>query len=237
MPCSVLRDARERHRPRAGEHRGIEVGEAAVRVDVRARKDRPRSASRRVAARCDTAARHAYPRPGARPRAAARGRSRRDSARRECGESRTSGSARRWSGAWRRNRRAFIARSCVASFRWQADKPPRRDFPQRRRRRPAFRHRVRAPRMEMAARRRRERRRNFALDRHERALARLDLAHFREQRLRVRMVRRGEELRRRSRLDDAPEIHDDDAIADVLDDAEIVADEKIGEVAAPTSSP
>jgi hypothetical protein len=44
------------------------------------------------------------------------------------------------------------------------------------------------------------------------------------------MIRRTVELRRGPRFDDAPEIHDDDAIADVLDDAEVVADEKIREI-------
>ena len=39
-----------------------------------------------------------------------------------------------------------------------------------------------------------------------------------------------EELRRRRALDDAAEVHHDDAIGDVLDHAEVVADEQVGEV-------
>src|SRR6185437_5211086 len=46
---------------------------------------------------------------------------------------------------------------------------------------------------------------------------------------RIGMVRRGEELLGRRLLDDAAEIHDGDAVGEVLDDAEIMADEEIGE--------
>src|SRR5215472_16017291 len=84
--------------------------------------------------------------------------------------------------------------------------------------------------MEVAAGRRRKRRRNLALDRSELPLARLDLADFSEQRLRVGMVRRGEYVGGRTRFDDAPEIHDDDPVADVLDDAEVMTDEEVREV-------
>ena len=44
------------------------------------------------------------------------------------------------------------------------------------------------------------------------------------------MARRGEQRLRRRRFDDAPEIHDDDAIGQIAHDAEVVADEQIGEV-------
>ena len=101
---------------------------------------------------------------------------------------------------------------------------------QRRRRLAAFRHRVRASRMEVAAGGRVERRRDLALDRHERALGRRHLARLREQRLRVGMIGLREELRRRRALDDAAQVHDDDAVRDVLDDAQVVADEKVREV-------
>ena len=80
--------------------------------------------------------------------------------------------------------------------------------------------------MEVAARRWRERRGISPLI-GTKVRCGLDLAHFREQRLRVRMIGRGVKLGRESRLDDTPQIHDDDAIADVLDHAQVVADEKI----------
>jgi hypothetical protein len=75
----------------------------------------------------------------------------------------------------------------------------------------------------MAAGGRRERRRQFALDRREAALFRLEPRHVGEQRLRVGMVRRAKQFRGRRDLDDAAEIEDHDAIGDVLDHAEIVA--------------
>ena len=40
MPCTVLRDVATGRRPRAGDERRIDVGEAAVEVDVGARKQR-----------------------------------------------------------------------------------------------------------------------------------------------------------------------------------------------------
>ena len=83
--------------------------------------------------------------------------------------------------------------------------------------------------MEVAAGRRIERRRDLASHRRERALPRLDAPDLGEQRPRVRMAGLAEERLRRSALDDAAEVHDDDAVADVPDDAEIVADEQVGE--------
>jgi hypothetical protein len=47
--------------------------------------------------------------------------------------------------------------------------------------------------MEVAAGRRRHRRRDLALDRHERAALAVDARHLGEQRLRVRVIRRGEQ--------------------------------------------
>ena len=52
----------------------------------------------------------------------------------------------------------------------------------------------------------------------------------REQRLRIGMVRAREHLVGRRLFDDAAEIHDRDAVGEVLDDAEIMADEQVGEV-------
>ena len=63
----------------------------------------------------------------------------------------------------------------------------------------AARHGVRAARMEMAAGRRRERGRDFALDRGELPLARLDARNFGEQRLRIGVVGAREKLRRPAR--------------------------------------
>ena len=75
-----------------------------------------------------------------------------------------------------------------------------------------------------------ERRWNFSDDRRELALLRLDAADLGEQRFRVRMIRLIEQLRRRCALDDTSEIHDDDAIGDVLNDAQVMADEQVREV-------
>src|SRR5690348_7387809 len=84
--------------------------------------------------------------------------------------------------------------------------------------------------MKMTSRRRIERRRNFALDRHVRSLAGFDATNFGEQRLRVWMFRRIEQLPRRRRLDDATEVHDEDAVRQEANDAKIVTDEKIREI-------
>ena len=73
-------------------------------------------------------------------------------------------------------------------------------------------------------------RRNFSDHRRELALLRLDAANLGEQSFRIRMIRLIEELRRRRALDDTPEIHDDDAIGDVLHDAQVMADEQVREV-------
>ncbi len=50
-----------------------------------------------------------------------------------------------------------------------------------------------------------------------------------EQRLGIGMARRAEELVPRRQLDDAAEIHDGDAVGEVVDHREVVADEEIGE--------
>src|SRR5947209_5434649 len=87
--------------------------------------------------------------------------------------------------------------------------------------------RERAARVEVAARRRIEWRGDLALDRLEAALTALELRHVGEQRLRVGMVRRAKQLRGRGDLDDAAEMHDHGAVRDMLDHAEVVADEEI----------
>ena len=53
--------------------------------------------------------------------------------------------------------------------------------------------------------------------------------HGREQRLGVGMARPGVELVGRRALDDPADIHDRHAVADVLDHAEVVADEQVGQ--------
>src|SRR5262245_57724817 len=90
----------------------------------------------------------------------------------------------------------------------------------------------RAARVEAAPGRRRERARHVSLE-HEvptRALHR-GVRHdrSREERLRVRMLRRPEELRPRRELDDLAEVHDGDAVAEKLDRGEVVRDEEARE--------
>src|SRR4051812_9838736 len=87
-----------------------------------------------------------------------------------------------------------------------------------------------AARMKVTAGGRIDRRGNLAGDRREIMAALVELRHFGKQRLCVRMIRMVEELERRRRLDDAPQIHDDDAVGEVLDNAQIVADKKISEI-------
>ena len=51
----------------------------------------------------------------------------------------------------------------------------------------------------------------------------------------IRPCRRAKQLRGRRDLDDAAEIHDHGAVRDVLDHAEVVADEEIGEASSSRS--
>ena len=57
------------------------------------------------------------------------------------------------------------------------------------------------------------------------ALALVDARQAPQQRLRVRMERRAEELARRRAFDDAPRVHHEHAVAGARDDAEVVRDE------------
>src|SRR5262245_25363435 len=91
------------------------------------------------------------------------------------------------------------------------------------------RHRVRAARMEVAAGGRRERGGNFATDRDESLMPDVEARDLREQRLGVRMVWLRVDLRGRRRLDDASEVHDYDAVGEMPNDTEVVADEQVGE--------
>ena len=61
--------------------------------------------------------------------------------------------------------------------------------------------------------------RHFAIIEHQ-------LRHAVEQRARIGMAWRGVDLRRRSGLDDAAEVHDRDPVADMPDDTEVVTDEQ-----------
>ena len=54
--------------------------------------------------------------------------------------------------------------------------------------------------------------------------------HSREQRLGIGMGRIAIELTIRSHLNDLAEIHDGDTIANVLDDAQVMRDDQIGEI-------
>src|SRR5882672_4745629 len=111
-----------------------------------------------------------------------------------------------------------------------ADDVTRRDLLERGRLGPTHLDRVRAARMEVAARRRRGGIRHLTLQ-HDapRARARIGLGHRGEERRRVGMLGRREELLGLAELDDAPDVHDGHAIADVPDNAQVVRDEQIGQ--------
>ena len=53
-----------------------------------------------------------------------------------------------------------------------------------------------------------------------------DAGHGRHEALRVRLLRVREHLGARAAFDDAAPVHHDDAVGDVLDDAEVVGDEE-----------
>src|SRR5580765_4228445 len=105
----------------------------------------------------------------------------------------------------------------------------RRDLAQPRYLVAAARESLGTARMEMATGGRGKRRWNLATDRDIVAAVRADLGDFSDQRLGVRMVGRRIEIACGSRLDHTTEVHDDDAIGDMADHAEIVADEKVCE--------
>src|SRR5438093_3384914 len=100
-----------------------------------------------------------------------------------------------------------------------ADDVTRRDFLERGRLGPAVLDRVRAARMEVAARGRRSGIRHLALQ-HDppRARSRIGLGHRGEERRRIGMLGRREELLGLTELHDAADVHDGHAIADVPDD-------------------
>src|SRR5215469_18343990 len=85
-------------------------------------------------------------------------------------------------------------------------------------------------RVEAAARRRMDRARNIAFEDDPLALRfRVGPRHGGKQRFRIRMERCREERVLWRELDDLAEIHDSDAVADVLDHCEIMGDEEIRE--------
>lgn len=71
---------------------------------------------------------------------------------------------------------------------------------------------------------------HLALDGIKATLLHHNARHFSEESLCVRMIWPTENLFRRSFLDDPSEIHDDDAIREMADDAEVVADEEVGQL-------
>ena len=94
----------------------------------------------------------------------------------------------------------------------------------------AARHGLRTARMEGAAGRRIQRRRQLALDRPVGAPARRQRRQLLEQRLRVRMIGALEDLVGGRQLDHAAQVHDGHAVRDVADHAEVVADEQVRQV-------
>src|SRR4051794_12542704 len=88
---------------------------------------------------------------------------------------------------------------------------------------------MRAARVEVAARRWVGRARDLAADWIERGAPLRDARNLRQQRLRVRVVGAREQLVDGSAFDDAAEVHHGDAVTQVLDDTEVVADEEIGQ--------
>ena len=93
----------------------------------------------------------------------------------------------------------------------------------------AARHRERTAGMKVAPARRLEGRGNLAPDSCEGPAPGVQPGHVCEQRLRVGMVRPAEHLLDRRLLNDPAEIHDDHPVREVLDYAEIMADEEVGQ--------
>src|SRR5258707_792134 len=104
------------------------------------------------------------------------------------------------------------------------------DLPQRRRLEAAALHRMGTAGMEVTTGGRVEGRGYLALHRLEAAPALIESWDLGEKRLGIGMVRLPEQLLGGRALDDAAQVHDQDAVGDVLDDAEVVADEEIGQV-------
>ena len=115
------------------------------------------------------------------------------------------------------------------SCRWQATTRPGATSRSDGRLLGAARHRLRAARVEVATRRRIHRRRDLAADRHEAAVAPVQPRHLVEQGLRVGMQRRREQRRGRRHLDDAAQVHHHDPVGQMAHDAQVVADEQIGQ--------
>lgn len=92
----------------------------------------------------------------------------------------------------------------------------------------------RAPRVEVAAGRRVQRAREVAAEHDPAAATLLGRVGHRcrgEQRLRVRVLRRGEQLGGRGLFDDPPQVHHRDAVRQVLHGREVVGDEQAAEAA------
>src|SRR5215472_19260796 len=88
---------------------------------------------------------------------------------------------------------------------------------------------MRTARMKMTSRGRVKGRGNLSLDRREAAFALVEARDLREERLGVGVIGSSEQRFGRGALDDAAQVHDQDPVGDVLDHAEVVADEEIGQ--------
>ena len=173
-------------------------------------------------------------------RAAARGRNRRDSRSPLCGESSTSGSALARGIMAQERRVVALTPSCtgvlMASLRWQADMRPGAisRAPVRPRGSAASRAGSAdgsgSPAAAPAATGSRPRSARTCASRRRRCPPRRAAPACTDDSAPRRVSPAGPDL------DDAPEVHDDDAIADVPDDAEVVADEEVREVERARSS-
>src|SRR5215467_1860934 len=111
-----------------------------------------------------------------------------------------------------------------------ADDVARRELLERGRPGSAHLDRMRAARMEVAARRRRGGIRHLALqDDALTARTRIRLGHRGQERRGVRVLGRREDLLGLAELNDAADVHHSDAVTDVADDAQVVRDEEIGQ--------
>ena len=122
--------------------------------------------------------------------------------------------------------------AALTSAQMAGDVMTGRHLPQLRRFGPTAVEHVRTARVEAAAGRRLDRARHVARKDDARAPDRrvgVGHRHGRQQRFGVGMLRIGKQRAARRELDDAAEIHHRDAMADVLDDREVVRDEEIGQ--------
>lgn len=82
----------------------------------------------------------------------------------------------------------------------------------------------------MTPRRRVQGRRDLSRDRVETPLALIEAWNLRQQRLSIGVIGRTKQVFRRCRFDDPTQIHDQYAIRDMLNDAQIMTDEQISQI-------